>query len=474
VTANRHARSVDLKLPDPAAMIRITNALPGNMLERRSFDFFRSRTVVDIAGHFDSSLWSKLVLQAGHSEPAVQHAATALGALHEKFELQRSIERLTSEGQCIDMDFPIRQYTKALEAIRNLLDKSDIRSIELVLISCLMCIYYEALQQNYPAAWTHLEKALKVIKQPLHNSEHWAANKAPYHPFNLIAVDEELTQAFARLDVQASSYLSRRAPRLTTVILPTDIPARFSSLGQSREALNGIIGQLQYFMWSMADNFRYGSPGSIPLPAIAEADILKVLLQTWANSFSAFLNHPSTKMTHRKECGTRILLIQQIVGYIKTLACLYADDSVFDQFDDEFDQILCHAEFLLDNDQRTDPSRVPLCLDMAIIEALFGTAIKCRSHLIRHRAAALLRRVNWREGVWDASMMAKIADRFIAAEEEILDNVRDKEARVPEFWKAHAVGFTIDWKTRHVKLFCNWRLNGMDRKWSEHRDFVTW
>jgi hypothetical protein len=455
-------------------MIRRANGIPSNRLELRNFDFFRSRTLVDIAGYFDCPLWSKLVLQASHLEPAVQHAATALGALHEKIELQKLIGHLPSQTQCIDMDFPIRQYTKALKSIRILLDKSDTRSIELVLISCLLCVYYELLQENYPAASAHLEKALRVMKASWRNPVNWPASKAPSHAVNLIAVDEDLIQAFVRLDVQASSYISHRAPQLSTVILPTHIPARFTSLSQSRETLNGIIGQLLYFMWSTAYKFRYGSPGSIPLPVVAEADTWKVLLQKWADSFSAFLGHPSTKMTHREKCGTKVLLIQQSVAYIKTFTCLYAEESIFDMFDTEFKEILSNAEFLLDNDQRTDPQRVPLSLDMAIIEALFGTAIKCRSHPIRHHAAALLRKVNWREGVWDACVMAKIADRFIASEEEILENVQDIEARVPEFWRAHAIGFTIDWKARHVKLFCNRRINGMDGEWSEHEYFVTW
>jgi hypothetical protein len=169
-----------------------------------------------------------------------------------------------------------------------------------------------------------------------------------------------------------------------------------------------------------------------------------------------------------------VLLIRQSVAYIKTFTCLYAEENIFDQFDDKFKEILSHAEFLLADYQLKDPSQMPLSLDMAIIEALFGTAIKSRSHSIRHRAAALLRKINWREGVWDASVMARIADRFIATEEEILGNPRDISVRVPEFWRAHAIGFTIDWKTRHVKLFCNWQLNKVDRSWDEHRDFLAW
>ncbi len=419
-------------------------------------------------------MWTKLVLQASHSAPSVQYAAIALGALQEKIELQRSIEHLSGRRQFIDMDFPIRQYTKALVSIRNLLDRSDTRSIELVLISCLICIYYEILQENYPAAWTHLEKALNVMNPNWRKSEIWPASKVAYHPASLVPVHDELIQAFARLDVQASSYLSRRAPRLSTVILPTDIPARFTSLSQSRVALNKIIGQLQYFMWSTADKFRCGPSGSIPLSAIAEVNGLKLLLETWADSFSAFLDHHSTGMTDREECGTKVLLIQKIVAYIKSLTCLYAEESIFDQFEHEFNEILSNVEFLLANDRYTDARRFPLILDMAIIEALFGTAMKCRSYPIRHRAAALLRKVKWREGVWDPSVLARIADRFIAAEEEILENPKDIAARVPEFWRAHAVGFTIDWKTRHVKLFCNQRLSEANGGWNEQRDFLTW
>jgi hypothetical protein len=251
------------------------------------------------------------------------------------------------------------------------------------------------------------------------------------------------------------------------------MPARFTSLGQARHALNTIIGQLQYFIWSTADKLRQESPVSIPFSAIAEVYSLKLLLGTWADSFPAFSNDPSTKMSASEVCGSKILLIQHRVAFIKTLTCLHAEESIFDQFDNEFNEILSNTEFLLSNNHLSDPYRVSLSLDMAIIEALFGTAIKCRSRSIRRRAAALLQKVTWREGVWDASIMAKIADRFIAAE-EIMGDMDGISMQVPEFWRAHTSGFTIDWKTRHVKLFCNRPLDGMDKRWNEHRDFLVW
>src|ERR1700731_3889195 len=56
--------------------------------ERRCFEFFRRRT--QLSGSFESPFWTHLLLLATHHEPAVQHSAIALGALHECFEQQLS------------------------------------------------------------------------------------------------------------------------------------------------------------------------------------------------------------------------------------------------------------------------------------------------------------------------------------------------------------------------------------------------
>ena len=45
-------------------------------------EWFQLRTRVKIPGAFPSRFWDTLVLQAGATEPAVFHAANALGLLH--------------------------------------------------------------------------------------------------------------------------------------------------------------------------------------------------------------------------------------------------------------------------------------------------------------------------------------------------------------------------------------------------------
>lgn len=104
--------------PYPLALSIQTIEFPGDGLDRLSFDFFRSQTVVAISGYFDCPLWGSLVLQASHSEPAVRYAAVALGALHQEITLQHSTvpqhQTLIQTGA----KYPLSQYTKAMKNIR--------------------------------------------------------------------------------------------------------------------------------------------------------------------------------------------------------------------------------------------------------------------------------------------------------------------------------------------------------------------
>lgn len=43
-------------------------------LERRTFDFFRSRTAPCVSGYFSDPVWDRFVLQVSHSEPTVRYA----------------------------------------------------------------------------------------------------------------------------------------------------------------------------------------------------------------------------------------------------------------------------------------------------------------------------------------------------------------------------------------------------------------
>jgi hypothetical protein len=454
--------------------------LPGNTLERRSFDFFRTCTLPNISLHFGSPPWTRLVLQASLSEPALQHAAAALGSLHEHLET-RSASTYHSITHINDnADYATQQYTQALTFLSALLIKPDNESIELALIGALMCMYYEALRENFETAQVHLENCLLVLQPLLPSQSSWLSNITN----NKMQIDGDIIQAFARLDIEASCTLGKRSPSLYIAATPLSVPNSFTSLTQARNLLYGLTSQLHTFMRSTADTHK-SDLTPIPLPTISEANFLQAQLKEWETSFSIFINHPTTKLTRQEQQGANVLSIQQKVTYMKAVTCLYAEEMIFDQFDREFEEILCLADYLIYLSPGTErkngsSSKVILTFDMGIIEALFWTAIKSRSHSIRHRAIDILRKVTWQEGVWNAEMMAALAERYVSIEEVGMENLGwtsglgEDENRVPEWLRLHDHGWEMNPRARRAEIRGGRRENGVDGEWTWVREDVVW
>ena len=77
------------------------------------------------------------MLQATHHEPAVQYGAVALGALHERFELQYS--NMTES----DDRFALQQYVKAIGFIRNPIRERGKPAADVALMTCVLFVCFE-------------------------------------------------------------------------------------------------------------------------------------------------------------------------------------------------------------------------------------------------------------------------------------------------------------------------------------------
>ena len=448
----------------------------GDTVGKRSFTYFRTFTLPNISLHFSSPPWIKLVLQASHSEPLLQHLAAALGSLHEHLESYSSSTTHSIDRTNNSIEYATQEYSKALIFLSALLTKSDTQSIELVLLGALMCMYYEGLQQDFETAQLHLENCLLVLQPLLRSQSSWLSNNVG----NEMQIDNDIIQAFARLDIEASCTLGMRSPSLCISDTPLDISASFTLITQARHLLYGLTSQLHTFMRNTADAYRCDLT-PIPLPTIAEANFLQVQLKAWETSFSTYLRSPNTKLTRQEQEAANVLSIQQKVTYMKAATCLYAEEMVFDQFDKEFEEILCLAGYLVYlAEAGEEKKRVVLTFDMGIIEALFWTAIKCRRHSIRHRAIEVLRKVRWQEGVWNAEMMAAVAERFVKIEEDGMSGVEwrgglsDYANIVPEWCRLHDHGWEMNPKARRTEIRAGRRENGVDGEWTWVKEELTW
>ena len=210
--------------PGPLALSVQSTNFPGNERDRRSFDFFRNRTTQHLSGYIETRFWDQTVLQASHFEPAVRHAAIALGSLHENIHLWKRPDHCASVTD-VDGSFSLRHYINAIICLRKLLPAPDSRSIELTLVCSAICICFEVLRGNDLSAYAHLKNALKIIssgqgqrtRPRLGNEIFSQATAAPF--------DDGLVQVFVRLDFQASLFSGMRPPALkaTTSIEATEV-----------------------------------------------------------------------------------------------------------------------------------------------------------------------------------------------------------------------------------------------------------
>ena len=115
--------------------------ISGSAQERSSFDFFRLCTVPHISG-FDTGLWQQLILQASHHEPAIKHAAIALGSLHQKFAFDES-SVLRSNQNFKNDRFALDQYVKALGCLVQPIQKRGKQAADVALMACVLFVCFE-------------------------------------------------------------------------------------------------------------------------------------------------------------------------------------------------------------------------------------------------------------------------------------------------------------------------------------------
>jgi hypothetical protein len=104
--------------------------------ERRCFDFFCRRTILQLSSAFNLLFWDRLLVPATHHELAIRHAAIALGALHEHFE-QRS-------NQMEDEDvFALQRYVKAIELLTAPVRDRGKPAADVALMTCVLFVCFE-------------------------------------------------------------------------------------------------------------------------------------------------------------------------------------------------------------------------------------------------------------------------------------------------------------------------------------------
>ncbi|PYH97889.1 hypothetical protein BO71DRAFT_317559 [Aspergillus ellipticus CBS 707.79] len=392
--------------------------------ERRSFHFFLSKTVPQLAGDFECAFWERLLLQSAHHEPAICHVTVALGSLHELFESNPK-SPFPLATQTAHKSFALRQYLRALRCLMPA--PGSTQPMDVCLISSVLFACFEAMRGQYAPAITHIASGLKILGELRTNpSATLSVGRTPYIPM------ETLCGLFTRLQGQVIT-LHRGAARSNIwpqLVIDLDQPIIFNSLADARETLE--IYTFYYRQHTTEPSPTPTTPPSTPSPplnpaAVTLRDTCLILLSRWSTALETFLRDRTTTLTPRERRATALLQLRKI-------DCVVALDSLqaageaeagnrvqWDEYCSLFEQMVALGESIIESPARE--MKQTFSLDLGIIPTMFNVAIRCRDPFIRRRAVNVLRASAVQEGVWNSGVVAAVAEKWIEIEEEGLGEV---------------------------------------------------
>ncbi|PYH79581.1 hypothetical protein BO82DRAFT_131785 [Aspergillus uvarum CBS 121591] len=178
--------------------------------QRRCFKFFCDRTITDALGYYDSQLWEQFMFQMANLEPAVCHAAIALGAAHQEVVLQG----INSPGdgakrRGVWYFYALEESARAFELLRRR-NPQDPQMRQVTLLCCLLFVYLSLLQRDYDTAFRHLQAGLRVFQE----SGSGRGSSLNGSTLGGAGMNLPLVAAFAQLEIQSTHFNPRGCSQL--------------------------------------------------------------------------------------------------------------------------------------------------------------------------------------------------------------------------------------------------------------------
>lgn len=441
--------------PDPLTIVHwqpanlilchISQNLSHTNAEVRAFDFFRTKVAINLSGFFDSSFWTRDILQVAQQEDPVRHAVVALSSLSETM-----LERSNNGTERGPETFAIRQHTKAISHLNQKIQEGNESSVEAVLMTCALFVCFEMFQNNYEAALSHMSSGIYVFFNWVSKND--CANR---HSRELSV---QLERIFGRLMLQTFLFVHTK-PREWKFVkssftprLPS-IPPVFRSLNEARDCLDSCMCSLYHGM--LTSQFQVLE--HTDLDPNLSPELHANPLDAWLKSFRNFTAEQNENLSIREQNVSILLEIQHITATVLASAGPSSQESIFDSFEEEFSRTIVLASRLLmsstpEDSLEGDQSPFPT-FDMGILPHLYFVASRCRDPLLRRQALHLLRQGPRQEGIWQRDMLASIAERVMNIEERGCEWVQSS-LDITASARLTLMNATIDFVERTVMLHC--------------------
>lgn len=390
-----------------------------NAQEMRCYDFFRRCTGPQLAGpfskySFNTSIWTTIILQAAHSEPAIIHAVIALGALHESFGNHQDPHAATSE-------YAVQHYNRAIGRVVGLNFAKSADHFDIVLMTCVLFAAFEALRGHYKPALTHIASGANILAE---TDPTTGSLRRGFQPRDIFL------PTFIRLENQLAE-IDEKSPGPNIRSLPDrpfpPLPNKFPCINNALVTFDCFVNRLWRLMASIGS-------GSISEEQILELNQQFVPLLTYFSEWNAAFDRSGFISS---EPGVLILEANRRMLQILQNFSPGCDETIWDSFTDEFDQLLDCVEQLMpsvthrgapesgtSSRQSSDappnsklPPRPTFTFTLGVVAPLYCASVRCRDPMVRRRALHMLSACNRKEAIWDSAIATRMAERIILIEE---------------------------------------------------------
>ncbi|KAF5007512.1 hypothetical protein FDECE_6159 [Fusarium decemcellulare] len=360
-----------------------------NVHERHGFDWFLSRTSKKIPGVFEPEFWKTLVLQASATEPAVFHAAVALGAAHKREMLlaTETVALVPDEQEC----FMLRQYNTAITHLQTHLvaGVTDKDSAHVAAISCMLFICLEFLRGNYKTGNTHLRNGLSLLHRL--QAKPNAVDKTLVLPSHHRSLLGDLVEVFTRLYVQ-SAFFGAVSDTFTVAVRQDQSDAHNSPF-LSIEAARRHLGELLNRVFRLTEQCRNMPSLSPPISIstlLDDQQDIRACLKTWLRLYQSSRDRMSARADDQLQMSLacRLLLVYHSMACIMVETCIApTNELVFDCYSSEFTSIVDQcmnlwrsAAQMMAEDISSGhcTHRFSFSADMGFILPLYYAGLKCR------------------------------------------------------------------------------------------------
>ncbi|KAI5461860.1 hypothetical protein BGZ63DRAFT_424714 [Mariannaea sp. PMI_226] len=393
---------------------------PQFFVNHRGLDYFHQNLAAKLDGQFDSTFWSKLVLQLSHSEPSIRHAVSAISVIYQDVE-----SSLRHPAGYVNANPEAQQEWNT--AVRSLSARIQVHpnSNLVPLVCCLLFTCAEFLIGNIELSMIHVLNGFNILTALRANLKAAPAIGSNLSSNDLKSIEDHIVPMFSRLNVLCS-LAGRETPSIHAPTVQDDSP--HEDLADSRQRLVKILDTCIRFIGAASSK---AAMFQIDVDDLVEQVKLEARLDAWHDQLGELLEQMQAAGDLAKQDEFNLLLVHYKVIYIWIRVCTTAEETATDSYLSDFEELVHYAE-------QTTKSGVgiaaplPLSFDIHILGPLYYTALKCRHPSTRRRALEMLRLAPRREGLWNAHHAYVTAKRVIELEEAQLNGqeLPDEASRV--------------------------------------------